>query len=70
MLEEKILSIPEHITNQHTFPNNDQHKQCSHSIPIEGDRDKKWLRPDSMVSFFLYHYFRNLQFSTEGCEES
>ena len=57
MLEEKILSIPEHITNQHTFPNNDQHKQCSHSIPIEGDRDKKWLRPDSMVGFFCIIIF-------------
>ena len=54
MLEEKILSIPEHITNQHTFPNNNQHKQCSHPIPIVGGRDKKWLRPDSLVGVCFF----------------
>ena len=56
LLEEKILSIPEHITNNHMFPDNTEHKMCNH--PILTGRSKKWLGKESLVSFLkLFPYF-------------
>ena len=48
LLKEKILSIPEHISNTHTFPDNTCHKACAHT-PLTGTRSRAWLRKDSMV---------------------
>jgi len=47
LLKEKILSIPEHISNTHSFPDNTCHKACAHT-PLTGTRSKAWLRKDSM----------------------
>ena len=50
LLREKILSIPEHLSNTHTFDDNEEHKKCSHP-PLTGQRSKKWLSKDSLVRF-------------------
>ena len=50
LLKEKILSIPDHISNTHVFPSNTDHKACNHP-PLTGDRSKAWLSKDSMVQF-------------------
>ena len=51
LLQEKILSIPEHITNNHKFPDNNEHKMCNH--PVLTGRSKKWLGKESLVSCLL-----------------
>ena len=60
MLKEKILSIPSHCSNVHSFPGNKEHLACSHG-PL-GDRTKSWLKPDSKVFYFIalcpFQYFR------------
>ena len=43
-----ILSIPEHISNVHTFPANSHHKKCDH-LPLTGERSKAWLVKNAMV---------------------
>ena len=48
LLREKLLSIPDHISNCHVFPSNTEHLACNH-LPLTGDRAKAWLRPDSLV---------------------
>ena len=47
MLREKILSIPYHCVNVHTFPENKEHLVCSHG-PLS-ERKKTWLKPESKV---------------------
>ena len=49
-LREKILSIPLHLANQHSFPNNEQHKACCHDELTGPDRVKPWLVEGSKVS--------------------
>jgi hypothetical protein len=46
-LREMVLSIPQHISNVHVFPQNTLYKQCAHpELPAE--RTKPWLRPGSL----------------------
>jgi hypothetical protein len=52
-LREMILSIPQHMSNSHQFPENSSFKECSHLQLPQTGRDKKWLKPDSMVSNFV-----------------
>jgi hypothetical protein len=53
-LREMILSIPQHMSNSHQFPENSSFKESSHLQLPQTGRDKKWLKPDSMVSNFVY----------------
>ena len=46
-LREMILSIPDHISNTHSFPSNIHHKSCQHG-PLTGERSKAWLASDSI----------------------
>ena len=62
MLKEKLESITEHLCNVHLFPENVEHKQCSHE-PLDGERTKAWLDPESLVSLFQPN-FVHLIFST------
>ena len=59
LLEEKILSIPEHISNNHQFHYNKEHKACEHP-PLAANRPKKWLVKGAVsvkkVRFFLRGY--------------
>ena len=48
-LREKILSIPQHLTNNHVFPNNKKHLKCSHGDLSQEDRNKPWLQDNSKV---------------------
>ena len=48
-LREKVLSIPLHCSNHHTFPNNVKHKACSHGELCGEDRNKPWLVEGSKV---------------------
>jgi hypothetical protein len=43
LLKERVSSITDHLSDIHEFPNNKQHKQCSHG-PLG---PKAWLSPDS-----------------------
>ena len=49
MLEEKILSITKHITNQHTFLDNIEHKACGHAVLPDDNKGKPWLHPESLA---------------------
>ena len=48
-LREKVLSIPLHCSNHHTFPNNVKHKACCHGELLEEERYKPWLQEGSKV---------------------
>ena len=48
MLIEMILSIPEHVAGNHSFPNNKFFKACNQG-PLEGVRDKPWLKIGSLA---------------------
>jgi hypothetical protein len=48
MLIEMILSIPEHVAGNHSFPNNQFFKACNHG-PLEGVRDEPWLKIGSLA---------------------
>ena len=50
MLREKLLSIPLHMCNLHTFEKNDHHRKCTHG-DLGEDRDKPWLTMNSLVAF-------------------
>ena len=65
MLKEKLGSITEHISNIHVFPNNSEHKSCSHEPleTLEGGRSKAWQDPDSLVHSFLIFVSTSLIFS-------
>ena len=45
MLKEKVLSILDHITNNHSFPQNSKHLKCSH-----GDLGPEELRTRPFIS--------------------
>ena len=47
LLREMILSIPDHIANKHTFPDNKLFKKCLHG-DLPKERLKPWLRKDSL----------------------
>ena len=49
LLREKLLSIPDHISNVHTFPDNTKYTMCPHPPPAK-DRAKAWLAPGSLVA--------------------
>ena len=49
LLKEKIDSITGHICNIHTFPDNSHHLRCCHG-PLDVERPRAWLNPDSLVS--------------------
>ena len=49
ILKEKLLSIPDHISNVHTFPDNSKYMMCPHPPPAK-DRAKAWLAPGSLVA--------------------
>ena len=73
LLREKILSIMGHITNQHTFPLNNEHKMCTHPTLSEDGRDKPWLRADSVVRKNLSKRCcsiqKNLQFTIKAVKK-
>ena len=48
LLREKLLSIPDHISNIHSYPANEHYTECTHP-PLTGDRAKAWLAPGSLV---------------------
>ena len=52
LLREKLLSIPDHISNVHDYPDNQQYKCCPHS-PLTGERKKAWLLPGSLVIIWV-----------------
>ena len=65
MLKEKRGSITEHISNIHEFPNNSEHKSCSHEPldTLEGGRSKAWQDPDSLVHTILKFFSTTFTFS-------
>ena len=70
-MREKILSIPEHISDQHSFPQNTEHKKCQHPDYPVGTRTKAWLLPDSLVSGTSGDYVRqNKNIEITGCKQS
>ena len=42
------MSILDHISNRHTFPENQKYKSCPHP-PLDGSRAKAWLPAGSLV---------------------
>jgi len=46
-LTEMMLSIPEHVANIHSFPENGSFKSCAHS-PLDDRDHKPWLKKDSL----------------------
>ena len=55
LLKEMLLSIPDHMSNVHTFSENSCYTACPHG-PLTGDRGKAWLPPDSLVRIPLDGY--------------
>jgi hypothetical protein len=62
-----ILSIPQHMQGIHVFPENEKFKECSHLALPQTGRNKKWLKPGSMVficglitSFLFYMTLINI----------
>ena len=49
-MREKVLSIPRHLTNRHTFPSNNKHKACAHGELKGAENRKPWLKEDSKVN--------------------
>jgi solute carrier family 8 (sodium/calcium exchanger) len=47
LLREMILSIPKHLANIHSFPENQQFKHCLHD-DLPTDRSKPWLKEGSL----------------------
>ena len=49
MLEEKILSILGHLSNQHSFPENSYHKKCTHGdLGPEEQRTRPFIASNSL----------------------
>lgn len=42
------MSIPDHISNKHSFPNNKKYLACPHESFV-GERARAWLDPDSVA---------------------
>ena len=52
MLQEKLNSVTEHLSNIHHFPDNRTFQQCGHGpLSPEEERGKAWLAPESLVIF-------------------
>ena len=50
MLKEKIFSIVDHMTDNHVFEENTEHKKCEHPpLPDDGIRTRPWLKTGSKV---------------------
>jgi hypothetical protein len=72
-----ILAIPEHVARNHSFPNNQFLKACHHG-PLEGVRDKPWLKVGSLaykkLVLALYGYkdirLKDLNHMTENLNTS
>ena len=54
---EKILSIPQHLTNNHVFPNNKKHLKCAHGDLSQEERNKPWLEEGSKVKAYCANIF-------------
>ena len=52
LLKEKLLSIPDHLTNKHSFEGNLKYKECAHD-ELEASADKPWLKEESLVMVLL-----------------
>ena len=52
LLKEKLLSIPDHLTNKHSFEGNLKYKECAHD-ELEASADKPWLKEESLVRILL-----------------
>jgi hypothetical protein len=51
MLKEKVLSILDHVTNQHSFPTNTKHLKCAHEdLGPEQQRTKPFLKKNSAAA--------------------
>eukprot|EP00092_Neocalanus_flemingeri_P087767 GFUD01110822.1.p1 GENE.GFUD01110822.1~~GFUD01110822.1.p1 ORF type:complete len:141 (+),score=26.84 GFUD01110822.1:47-469(+) len=46
-LREKILSIPLHCTDHHSFRSNKHHRECAHGPLRAAGRSKPWLKEGS-----------------------
>ena len=50
MLKEKIFSIVDHMTDNHIFEENSEHKKFEHPpLPDDGSRTRPWLKTGSKV---------------------
>jgi hypothetical protein len=47
LLREMVLSIPQHVSGVHHFPENKLFKKCQHE-DLSGERTKPWLKPGSL----------------------
>jgi hypothetical protein len=47
LLREMVLSIPQHVSGVHEFPENKLFKRCLHE-ELPEDRSKPWLKPGSL----------------------
>jgi hypothetical protein len=47
LLREMILSIPQHVSGVHTFPENQLFRRCLHE-ELTGERNKPWLKEGSL----------------------
>ena len=68
LLREKLLSIPGHISNQHSFPANKKYQSCPHPPPT-GERSKAWLHPNSLVCKAIVVKNMPLFLCYLGCKE-
>ena len=48
-MREKVLFIPRHACNRHTFPSNKKHSECVHGELSGPERRKPWLKENSKV---------------------
>ena len=48
LLEELLMSIPEHISNNHVFAENKVYTKCTHDFI-----NRAWLDPNSLVSYLV-----------------
>jgi hypothetical protein len=52
LLREKLLSIADHLSNKHEFPENSLYKACAHG-EVVASAEKPWLDEDSLVQQFM-----------------
>ena len=45
-IQEKVMSIPDHMAGIHVFENNQHYKQCAHPIPLPG---RKYIAKNSLA---------------------
>ena len=64
-MKEMLGSIPDHVSNIHSFPENSDHLYCSHDL-----LDRAWLDPDSLVIYFLQIVSINGSFDFIGSDQN